>query len=164
MGLGGVGKTRAAVEYAWAHREDYTALILLDSETPEKLHSSLAALATPLRLPARSAPEEAVRVEAALDWLNTNRGWLLILDNVDTEPALTAAHRLLGRLTGGHVVVTSRLTGLPRGVEGLDLNVLTLEDATDFFCWRPPPTAAMPRMTWRRPGPWPRRSEDWPWR
>ena len=51
-GMGGVGKTRAAVEYAWAHRDDYTALILLDAETPDKLHTALAALVGPLRLPA----------------------------------------------------------------------------------------------------------------
>jgi hypothetical protein len=132
-GLGGVGKTRAAVEYAWAHRDDYTALALLDAETPDKLHSSLAALVGPLRLPAQGAPEEAVRVEAALDWLNANPRWFLILDNIDSEPALAAAHRLLGRLNGGHVVMTSRLAAFPRGVERLDLDVLTVDDATDFL-------------------------------
>jgi Tetratricopeptide repeat/Domain of unknown function (DUF4062) len=132
-GLGGVGKTRAAVEYAWKHRDDYTALALLDAETPDKLQSNLAALTGPLRLTTHAAPEEAVRFEAALDWLNGNPGWFLILDNIDTEPALTAAHRLLGRLTGGHVVLTSRLTRFPREVERLDLDVLTLPDATAFL-------------------------------
>jgi hypothetical protein len=28
-GLGGIGKTRAAVEYAWAHQDDYTALLFV---------------------------------------------------------------------------------------------------------------------------------------
>ena len=65
-GLGGVGKTRAAVEYAWAHRADYTALALLDAETAEKLHAGLAALVGPLRLPEQAVPEEAARMEAAL--------------------------------------------------------------------------------------------------
>ena len=32
------GKSRAAVEYAWAHRDDYTALLWLEAETPDKLH------------------------------------------------------------------------------------------------------------------------------
>src|SRR5271165_6223779 len=132
-GMGGVGKTRAAVEYAWAHHDDYTAVALLDSETPEKLQSSLAALAGPLRLSAQAAPEEAVRVEAVLDWLNTHPVWLLILDNIDSQPALDHAHRLLGRLTGGHVVLTSRLANFPRGVERLELDVLSLDDATEFL-------------------------------
>jgi tetratricopeptide (TPR) repeat protein len=132
-GLGGVGKTRAAVEYAWAYHDDYSALALLDAETPEKLQSSLAALVGPLRLSAQAAPEEAVRVEAAIDWLNANPGWFLILDNIDSEPALAAAHRLLGRLSGGHAVLTSRLARFPRGVERLDLDVLDLDDAADFL-------------------------------
>ncbi len=132
-GMGGVGKTRAAVEYAWAHRDDYSALFLLDAETPDKLHSALAALAAPLRLPAAAAPKEVERFEAVLDWLNANPTWLLIFDNIDTEPALAAAHHLLGRLAGGHVLMTSRLTQFPRGVECLDLDVLSLADATSFL-------------------------------
>jgi tetratricopeptide (TPR) repeat protein len=133
-GLGGVGKTRAAVEYAWAHRADYCALALLDAETPEKLHSGIAALVGPLRLPERTVPEEAARMEAALAWLNANPGWFLILDNIDSEPALDAANRLLGRLEGGHVVLTSRLSsGFSRGVERLDLDILTLDDAAAFL-------------------------------
>jgi Domain of unknown function (DUF4062) len=132
-GMGGVGKTRAAVEYAWAHRDDYSALFLLDAETPDKLHTALAALAALLRLPAAAAPEEDLRFEAVLDWLNANPIWLLIFDNIDTEPALAAAHHLLGRLTGGHVLMTSRLTQFPRGVERLDLDVLSLDDATSFL-------------------------------
>ena len=133
-GLGGVGKTRAAVEYAWAHRDDYIALALLDAETPEKLHTGLAALTGPLRLPEAAIPEEPARMEAALAWLNANPGWFLILDNIDSTPALDAANRLLGRLHGGHVVLTSRLSaGFARGVERLDLDVLTLDDAASFL-------------------------------
>ncbi len=68
-----------------------------------------------------------------MDWLNANPVWLLILDNIDTEPALAAANHLLGRLTGGHVLLTSRLRQFPRGVERLDLDVLSLDDATSFL-------------------------------
>ncbi len=133
LGMGGVGKTRAAVEYARAHRGGYSAVALLDSETPDRLRSSLAALAGPLRLSALAAPEEAIRVEAVLDWLNTHPTWLLILDNIDAEPALEAAHALLGRLAGGHVVLTSRLRPFPLGIGTLDLEVLAAEDATAFL-------------------------------
>ena len=133
-GLGGVGKTRAAVEYAWAYRGDYIALALLDAETEDKLRAGLAALVGPLRLPEHSVPEQDARMEAALAWLNANHGWFLILDNVDTAPALEAANRLLGRLQGGHVVLTSRLAaGFARGVRRLDLDVLSLDDAAAFL-------------------------------
>jgi hypothetical protein len=57
-GMGGVGKTRAAVEYAWAHRDDYTALFLLDAETPDKLHTVLAALAARFTCPPPRHPRK----------------------------------------------------------------------------------------------------------
>lgn len=82
---------------------------------------------------ASSPPEEAVRTDAALTWLNANPGWLLILDNVDTEAAEAAANHLMGRLSGGHVVLTSRLGRFARGVEKLDLDVLDLPDAAAFL-------------------------------
>ena len=46
-GVGGVGKTRLAVEYAWAHAREHSALLFVPGETPERLASSLAALAPP---------------------------------------------------------------------------------------------------------------------
>src|SRR3954449_11039033 len=109
-GLGGIGKTRAAVEYAWAHEGDYTALLFVIAEAPEALDRNIAALTGPLMLPEFHTAEQEVRMQAVLDWLNTNAGWLLILDNVDTPEALGAAGALMGRITGGHVVMTSRLS------------------------------------------------------
>jgi hypothetical protein len=128
-GMGGVGKSRAAVEYARAYRADYTALLWLEADTGEKLQSGLAALVAPLRLSEHAAAEQAMRVEAALAWLNANPGWLLILDNVDTRPAVEAADRLMGRIEGGRVLLTSRLTEFPLSVDPLDLGVLVLPDA-----------------------------------
>jgi tetratricopeptide (TPR) repeat protein len=58
---------------------------------------------------------------------------LLILDNIDAEPALNAVHLLLGRLNGGHVLLTSRLSRFPRGIERLDLDVLSLDAAAEFL-------------------------------
>jgi hypothetical protein len=42
------------MEYARTHRADYTALLLLDADTGEKLHAGVAALVGPLRLPERA--------------------------------------------------------------------------------------------------------------
>ena len=54
-GMGGIGKTRAAVEYAWAYREDYTALLFAQANSPEELRRNLAGLAGPLLLPESAA-------------------------------------------------------------------------------------------------------------
>jgi tetratricopeptide (TPR) repeat protein len=132
-GLGGVGKTRAAVEYAWTHRARYTAVFLLQAGTAAALQSSLAGLLTPLLLSDKAPPQEAERAEIALGWLNANPGWLLILDNLDTQEALDTASGLMGRLDGGHVLLTSRLERFPRGVPRLALDVLSPEAAAAFL-------------------------------
>jgi tetratricopeptide (TPR) repeat protein len=131
-GMGGIGKTRAAVEYAWAHREDYTALLFAQADSPEELRRNLAGLARPL-LPENEAAEEEVRLNAVLAWLAVNPGWLLIFDNVDTPPALAEVDRLMGRLAGGHVVLTSRLDRFARQVEALELDVLDPDAAAAFL-------------------------------
>jgi hypothetical protein len=117
LGMGGIGKTRAAVEYAWAYRQEYTALLFVQADSPENLHTNLAALSEPLRLPEYAAVEQSFRFHAVLCWLRANPGWLLILDNVDSDSACNAVSSMLGSLTGGHVILTSRLSsGLGRGI------------------------------------------------
>ncbi|MES2657878.1 MAG: FxSxx-COOH system tetratricopeptide repeat protein [Verrucomicrobiota bacterium] len=134
-GLGGIGKTHAAVEYAHRHRGDYTALLFASGDTPEKLNSSLANLCGVLRLDENGtlAPDEPTRVRAALDWLGRNPGWLLIIDNVDDEPAALALTALLGQLTVGHLLITSRLHNWSRQVKNLDLSVLNEDASTDLL-------------------------------
>jgi hypothetical protein len=49
-GLGGVGKTRLAIEYAWRHASDYTALLFVSTRSPVDLRVNLAGLCNPLVL------------------------------------------------------------------------------------------------------------------
>jgi tetratricopeptide (TPR) repeat protein len=135
-GLGGIGKSRAAAEYAWAYREEYTALLFAIAETQEALQRNLAALTGPLALPEHDAKEEGVRLRAVLDWLSGNPGWLLILDNIDTPQALAEAELLIGQLAGGHVLMTSRLANFPADVASLEVDVLRVDDAADFLLER----------------------------
>jgi tetratricopeptide (TPR) repeat protein len=137
-GLGGIGKTRAAVEYAWAHQEDYSALLFVISETPEALRRNLAALVGPLvlNLPEQTAIEEPVRLKAALNWLGDHPGWFLILDNVDTPDGVADAENLLSTLSGGHVIITTRLANFAGSFDPLELDVLSLEDAATFLLER----------------------------
>eukprot|EP01035_Chromulina_nebulosa_P033724 gene33724-45165_t len=43
-GLGGIGKTRLAIEYARAHAMDYSALLFVSAETPATLTTNMSAL------------------------------------------------------------------------------------------------------------------------
>ena len=138
-GLGGVGKTRAAVEYAQRHAAEFTALLFVRADSPEALKTNLAALCGPLvlDLEEKSAKELDVQFAAVLRWLGQNPGWFLILDNVDSEPAAREVESLLGHLAGkGQVLITSRLSQWSGGVVRLDLDVLTEEDAAGFLLER----------------------------
>ncbi|MGP0092687.1 MAG: tetratricopeptide repeat protein [Xanthobacteraceae bacterium] len=137
-GLGGVGKTRLAVEYALRHASEHSALLFVSAETPERLNAGLAALAGPdiLDLPEKDAREDAVRIPAAIGWLEGHPGWLMILDNVDDRGAATAVEKLLARLRGGQVLITGRLTNFPAVIKMLRLDTLPLEEASAFLLER----------------------------
>jgi tetratricopeptide (TPR) repeat protein len=137
-GLGGVGKTRLAVEYALRHADQYSALLFISAESPEQLNTGLAALTATdaLDLPEKDAPKDEDKVKAALRWLDDNLGWLLILDNVDDGTAASAVERLLSKLRGGYVLITGRMTNFSAAVDTLPLDVLDADDAADFLLER----------------------------
>jgi tetratricopeptide (TPR) repeat protein len=134
-GLGGIGKTRAATEYAWAHQDDYSALLFAIGETPEILRRNLAALSSILE-PQVETTDDNARLLITLNWLTANTGWLLILDNLDSKDALLEAQTLTGQFPVGHVIITSRLSNFAVEVEPLALDVLGENDAINFLLER----------------------------
>jgi len=134
-GLGGVGKTRLAVEYAWRHETEHRALLFVSAETPERLDAGLAALAGPeiLDLAEKDAHEDAKKIAAVLGWLEANPGWLMILDNVDDETAAGAVEALATRLEGGHALVTGRTGDFSAAIETFSVDVLSEADAASLL-------------------------------
>jgi tetratricopeptide (TPR) repeat protein len=143
-GLGGVGKTRLAVEYAWRYAGEYRAAFFVAAESPADLRRNLAALCGPtlLNLPEQAATDETIREAAVLRRLREAPGWLLIVDNVDTEEAALAVDGLLVQLQGGHVLLTGRYTRWSVEVETFALDLLAPEEARAFLLAR--------TKSWRR--------------
>ena len=54
-GLGGIGKTQTAVEYAYRHRQDYEVVLWAGANTRETLVADYAAIADLLDLPEKNA-------------------------------------------------------------------------------------------------------------
>ena len=137
-GMGGVGKTRAAVEYAWRFAGEYSALLFVEADSPESLSRNIAALcvANTLDLPQQHEPEQTKQEQAVMRWLQTHPGWLLIIDNADTKEALVAVEDRLAQLRDGHVIITTRRTNCSGSFKSLDLDALTQEDAADFLLAR----------------------------
>jgi tetratricopeptide (TPR) repeat protein len=137
-GLGGIGKTRLAVEYAWHHARDYSAHLFVGAETPDALRRNLAAQCGRLilDLPEQEAKEEEARVAAVLGWLQRNDNWLIILDNADTKEAAAAVQALLPQLANGCVLITGRWSEWSAAVKPLPLDVLAADDAATFLLER----------------------------
>lgn len=135
-GLGGVGKTRTAIEYGHAYGDEYTATLFLIGKSEIDLMDSLAVLAGEvLDLPEKDSPDLQTRVAAVVHWLRANPGWLVIIDNVDNEPAAGAARAFLDQVGrgAGHLVVTSRLSDWAHIVSPLELDLLSLDAAKELL-------------------------------
>ena len=103
-GLGGIGKTQTAVEYAYRYRDKYQAVLWLNAESPLALKAGCGELARLMHLP---HPEDDLdqAVLALKHWLETQPGWLLVLDNAD-DPAMLKP--FLPDAEHGHILITSR--------------------------------------------------------
>jgi len=135
-GLGGVGKTQVAIEYAHRYADEFTALLFLVADSSAGLQQNLANLCGPavFNLPEQDECEMEKQVAAALRWLQQHPGWFVIFDSVDTKEARRAVEELLGRLTSaGQVLITSRLGGWKSSIKSLELDVLAEDDATAYL-------------------------------
>ena len=132
-GVGGLGKTQVAVEYALQYRDQYTAILMVNADTPESLRSGIAGLAGVLYADLDPATTDDIKEWATLDWLQKHPGWLLIVDNADTETARDAVIARLTQWANGHVLITARFKQWPQTVEALDLHVLGVDDGARFL-------------------------------
>lgn len=137
-GLGGIGKTRLAIEYAWRSGDQYDTVFFVVAESSQALRQGLANLARPglLDLPEYETGGEAETMEAVLCWLRENPRWLLILDNVDEKTAIRAVMRIEPTLKTGHVLITSRIREWPPNIRRQSLEALDLKDAQRFLLQR----------------------------
>ncbi|MBY8872271.1 tetratricopeptide repeat protein [Micromonospora sp. PLK6-60] len=108
-GLGGVGKSQIALEYAYRFRAEYDVVWWISAQQPSVLRLALGDLAD--RIAAETDTTLGGNVSDRVLWVldalrrgRPYRRWLLILDNAD-EP--TELHDLLPQ-GPGHVLVTTR--------------------------------------------------------
>lgn len=131
-GLGGIGKTQTAIEYAQRHRDQYKAILWAVAESRESLLSDFVYIATVLNLPERNIQDQSQTVRAVKRWLETNTEWLLILDNAD-EPAII--EEFLPEQAKGHILLTSRAQVFDSiGIlNPIELEEMTPDDARAFL-------------------------------
>jgi tetratricopeptide (TPR) repeat protein len=133
QGMGGVGKTALAVEYANRFRNLYDGVWWCPSETRTGLMTSLAALATELGV---ASPEEADIEKAARAALRrlAEQGdiWLLVYDNVATPKEIAD----LLPAAGARVLITSRFPDWKDWASNVSLDMLPIAEAVAFLMAR----------------------------
>ncbi|GHO76464.1 tetratricopeptide repeat protein [Ktedonobacter sp. SOSP1-85] len=132
-GLGGVGKTQLAVEYAYLYEKEYHYVLWVRAESEERLISSYVSLAHELNLPQKDEQDQNKVVEAVKRWLRNNDGWLLIFDNAD-EPGILSKY--VPTSPRGHCLYTTRASTLGRLARRLPVESFTPEKGALFLLRR----------------------------
>lgn len=131
-GLGGVGKTQTAIEYAYRYASEYDAVLWVPAEDPAALAGHFAALAGVIGLNVDLADQPAA-VAAVQRWLRENSRWLLIFDN---SVAAADIQSYLPQTGTGHVIITSRNPEWRRIAKPLPVQRFAPEEAIAFLLAR----------------------------
>jgi len=132
-GLGGIGKTQLAVEYAYTHTHEYSAILWLRAETQETINGSWLEIAELLQLPERHESEQQRVIAAVWDWLSHHTGWLLISDNLEEMELFP---RALLASQQGTILITTRRQILGTLAQSFELPTMTQEEGLLFLLRR----------------------------
>ncbi len=132
-GLGGIGKTQVAIEYAYRYGHLYQSVLWARAESQEALTSDFAAIAKLLRLTESDTKDQQRAAEAVKRWLEALTRWLLILDNVEDMQFISDFIPLRGK---GHILLTTRMQFTGTVSHGIDIDVMGLEEGAYFLLRR----------------------------
>src|SRR5262249_52796292 len=130
-GMGGVGKSALAREYAWRRRNDYAGVWWLNAVSDAMLIEDLIALGNQFIRGLNAAQDRAVAARITLERVlpTTSKPWLLVYDNLESEgPLKEWAPRENARL-----IVTSRFSAYTASVQKIDIDVWPRPDSITYL-------------------------------
>ncbi|GAB6179037.1 FxSxx-COOH system tetratricopeptide repeat protein [Desulfotomaculum defluvii] len=132
-GLGGMGKTQLAIEFAYRHNEEYNIVWWMRAEEPATLAAEFAQLAVELALPAKDFTSQQQIIFDVRRWLGQKGDWLLIFDNANNPEEICP---YLPQGTTGHVLITSRNPNWLEVASTISLREWEREESVEFLCRR----------------------------
>jgi hypothetical protein len=132
-GMGGVGKTQLAAEYAHRFASSYDLTWWIDAEQDRLIGDQVVSLGLMLGCVPAGSEAETARV-AVLAELRQRDRWLLIFDNAQA-PADVAPWLPGG---GGHALITSRQRGWDELATPIEVDVLTRAESIELLRRRVP--------------------------
>lgn len=129
-GMGGIGKTQLAVEFAYSYGGNFRGVHWLDLRDPDALDASIALCGTFMGLNYDKQPEQVVQT---IQTWQTDGPRLLILDNFED---ITKTGRVLSRFQHPslHLLITSRRKDFPKsaGLEFQELKTFSETESLEF--------------------------------
>jgi len=107
-GLGGVGKSSIALQYAYTHKDEYDFVWWVNAESSDSVLFSYKKFLLELEIISED-DEEAVIIRAMELWFMRNKKWLFIYDNADAMDIGGGwLEKYLPKKRNGHMLVTTR--------------------------------------------------------
>ncbi len=153
-GLGGIGKTQLAVEFARRHHRKFTSVFWFDGSSEDSLRQSIANCASKIvqgqisdasRTYAGEGGDINSVVVEVMGWFAKpdNTDWLVVFDNVDREygksnsdPSAYDIRRYFSGADHGSILITTRLARLEQLGTSLHVGKVNQSQAQAILeCW-----------------------------
>jgi tetratricopeptide (TPR) repeat protein len=129
-GMGGLGKTQVAIEYAYLYHQDYTSVLWLHMPPHLRYDDDLKRLAKLLKVPdeASHSPIEEVK-----NWLREHSNWLLVLDQYCGQQEL---ENVLPESPRGCVLLTTSADFLDKTAQQIQIGEMDEREGALFLLRR----------------------------
>jgi len=139
-GLGGVGKTQVALEYAYTYGYEYERIWWINAEKEETIFASFQKFALKNEIIDRDTKESEIIIEAVRNWMQQHNNWLFIYDNAEEfenkEGRKFKDYLPRQNTDRRHVLITSRNKRWEHLATVIALEVFSPEEATKFLASR----------------------------
>jgi NB-ARC domain len=131
-GLGGIGKTQIAIEYAYRYRDEYQVILWVNADSQGTLISDCTIIADALGLPEKSEKDQQRIIGAVKQWLQQHEHWLLILDNANDFTVVA----ILPTAGKGHILLTTQAYAVGATAHKIDIEKLNPEEGARLLLRR----------------------------